>query len=310
MDELLLFTIVFSAVIFIGIMFSAWYRYLTEKEKVQDYLVDVADMPMQTTNVIKKSLLQRVLERLLVYADDFSDIGERFNFFSESDDVSRWLIHANHPLNLTVKRFQGFKIVLFIIGLIAGIITVIIDFPFSYLLVVILPIVGFFYPIIWIRNKAKKRQAELSYALPDFLDMVSVNLKAGASLDQALNQISSYFEGPIKDEFARFNQRLQLGIPREEAYRELIDRTDVPEFEMVIKALIRGAQLGVPVSKTFETQSMEIRRLRKEKVKELAAKAAPKVTMITTFIVMPTAFILIGGLVLLNVFSDIKSGFF
>src|SRR5699024_6737353 len=192
-----------------------------------------------------------------------------------------------------------------LIGLFSGIIAFIIGFPLGQYLFIILPFVGFFQPIFWVKKKAQLRQEELGYALPDFLDMVSVTLKAGASIDQAFKEISTYFDGPIKEEFARFNQRSQLVISREELYKELIERTDVPEFQTVIKSLIRGAHLGVPVATTFEIQSAEIRKLRKEKVKELAAKASPKVTMVTTFVVMPTAFILIGGLMLLNIIYKI-----
>lgn len=305
MEELLL-SIILLFIILFGITMSAWYRYVTEKTTVKNHLKKVAYV--EGKEIVKKpSLIEKLISKLLRYADDFSDIGERFNFYSETDDIAKWLIQANHPYNLSPQRFQGLKIVLTIIGFFIGIIAFVIGFPFGQFLFLILPFVGFFSPIIWIKGKAKKRQEELSYSLPDFLDMVSVTLKAGASLDQAFQEISSYFEGPIKEEFGRFNQRIRLGIPREELYHELIARTDVPEFQKVIKSLIRGAQLGIPVATTFEIQSDEIRVLRKERAKELAAKASPKVTMVTTFIVMPTAFILIGGLVLLNIISNITN---
>ncbi|MFC4403105.1 type II secretion system F family protein [Gracilibacillus xinjiangensis] len=299
----LIMIIAILSILLLGISLSAWYRYLGQKDEVKARLQEANYGGKEEQK--KQPIFHKIVAKILTLADDFSEIGERFNFFSETDDVAKWLIQANHPYSLTVKRFQGLKIVLTLIGFFSGIIAFLIGFPFRQFLIVILPFVGFFGPIIWIKNKAKKRQDELSYALPDFLDMVSVTLKAGASLDQAFKEISNYFEGPIQEEFSRFNHRANLGIPREELYLELINRTDVPEFQTVIKSLIRGAELGVPVATTFEIQSAEIRQLRKEKVKELAAKASPKVTLVTTFVVMPTAFILIGGLLLLNIIYDI-----
>ncbi|SES21581.1 tight adherence protein C [Gracilibacillus ureilyticus] len=298
------------SILLLGVSLSAWYRYIGQKNEVKTRLKEANDSENQELEK-KQSLLHKIFAKILTFADDFSEIGERFNFFSETEDVEKWLIQADNPYDLTVKRFQGLKIALTLIGFFTGVLAFLIGLPFRQFLVVILPFIGFFGPIFWIKNKAKKRQEELSYALPDFLDMVSVTLKAGASLDQAFREISRYFDGPIQEEFSRFNHRANLGIQREELYLELINRTDVPEFHTVIKSLIRGAELGVPVATTFEIQSAEIRQLRKEKAKELAAKASPKITLITTFVVMPTAFILIGGLLLLNIIYEVlDSGIF
>lgn len=302
MENMIVYIIVLCLILF-GIALAASYEWMQQKAAVKGHLKVIASVEEITTK--KQSRFGKILAKILVYADQFSDIGERFNFYSESEDVKKWLIQANHPLDLSVKRFQGLKIILMVLSLFLGMVAFIIRFPLGEFMFIILPFVGFFLPIIFVKRAAKKRQENLSYDLPDFLDMVSVSLKAGASLDQAFREISSYFEGPIREEFFRFNQRAQLGIPREELYQELIERTDVAEFQMVIKSLIRGAQLGVPVATTFEIQSVEIRKLRKERAKELAAKASPKVTMVTTFIVMPTAFILIGGMVLLNIIYKI-----
>ena len=44
-----------------------------------------------------------------------------------------------------------------------------------------------------------------------------------------------------------------------------------------------------------------MRKLREEQVKELAAKASPKVTLVTTtFIVAPVSILMIAGLMILN----------
>nr|WP_255433770.1 type II secretion system F family protein [Brevibacillus sp. LEMMJ03] len=140
-----------------------------------------------------------------------------------------------------------------------------------------------------------------------------MTLQAGVSLDQSLRSVIQFFPGPLQEEFSRFNQELDLGVPREKAYEQLLRRNDNPEFQMLIKALIQGMRLGVPIAVTFKIQSENMRRIRKELIKEKAAKASPKVTLITTFVVAPTAIALIGGLMVLNIlentsmFSDMLS---
>jgi len=162
--------------------------------------------------------------------------------------------------------------------------------------------VGYFLPILYLKTRVRRRQEQLRYDLPDFLDTVSVSLQAGLGLDQTLQEVTRYFDGPLREEFSRYQQEISLGVPRENAYRNLLKRNDNPEFQRLIKALIQGMKLGVPIATTFKIQADEMRRIREEQVKEKAAKASPKITLITTFIILPTAVLLIGGLMIMNMF--------
>ncbi|WP_156289402.1 type II secretion system F family protein [Oceanobacillus salinisoli] len=287
---------------FIGLGLKYGYEYtvyisdLKKRAKEDHYREDIFGK--------KQTRKEKLLTRVFHFADDFSTIGQRINFYSEDHDVEKWLTEAGHPYRLTTERFQGLKIFFMIIGLIIGGLAMIFRFPFAELTVIIYPIVGYLAVIFWIKSKAKKRQEELTYQLPDFLDTMSVTLKAGVNLDQALRDIVPYFEGPVQEEFGRFIQEVQMGVPRASAYRMLLERNTSKEFQLLIKALIQGGKLGIPISKTFHQQSIEMRKLKKELIKEQAAKASPKVTLITTFVVLPSALVLIGGLMVMNMFNQ------
>lgn len=287
---------------FIGLGLRYGYEYtvyksgLKKKTKEEHYIENIFEK--------KQTRKEKLLTKVFHYADDFSSIGQRINFYSEDHEVEKWLTEAGHPYGLTTERFQGLKIFFMIIGLIVGGIAMILRFPFSELTIIIYPIVGYLAVVFWIKSKAKNRQEELTYQLPDFLDTMSVTLKAGVGLDQALRDIVPYFEGPVKEEFGRFIQEVQVGVPRSAAYRMLLERNTSKEFQILIKALIQGEKLGIPISKTFHQQSLEMRKLKKELIKEKAAKASPKVTLITTFVVLPSALVLIGGLMIMNMFSQ------
>jgi tight adherence protein C len=64
--------------------------------------------------------------------------------------------------------------------------------------------------------------------------------------------------------------------------------------------LLQGLKLGVPIATTFKVQAEDMRQFREEQVKELAAKASPKVTLVTTFVVAPVSILMIAGLMILN----------
>lgn len=284
------------------------YHHMQRKEKVTDYLEDTVFIDMSKKKS-KNTFLEKVTKKIISYADDFSPMGQRINFFSEEHDVKNWLQKAGFPLDLTVEKFQGIKMFFAFSGMIVGVAFIILRMPLASIGLVLFPIIGYFIPIIILKNRAKVRQEQLRYDLPDFLDTISVSLQAGVSLDQALREVIKFFDGPIHEEFSRFIHELDLGVLRETAYRNLLNRNDNPEFQALIKSLIQGMQLGVPIATTFKMQANDMRVLRQEQVKEKAAKASPKITLITTFIVMPTSIFLIGGLMIMNMFMGDDSVF-
>lgn len=303
MDALILVCIILFWFMFVLGM-RHLYVYLQKKQELQVHLNESVAQFEQSFRK-KETLTSKILKKVLKYGDDFSSIGQRVNFFSEEKDVEDWLRKSGNRLELTVERFQGIKIYLAFLGLVIGIILFIIQFPLSQFAVALFPVIGYFIPIILLKNQAKKRQEELRYDLPDFLDTVSVSLQAGIDLDKALREVIQFFDGPLQEEFSRFLYEINLGVPREEAYRQLMERNSNPEFQSLIKSLIQGLKLGVPIATTFKIQADDMREIRKEQVKEKAAKASPKITLITTFIIAPTAMLLVGGLMVMNLlFGD------
>ncbi|MCI1591752.1 type II secretion system F family protein [Heyndrickxia oleronia] len=277
-----------------------YYVFSREKRELLEHISDVTYTDVFEKKTKKKNRRGRLIQKLTKYAEDFSDLGQRVNFFSENHDVENWLRKSGNSYNLTVERFQGLKIFLLIVGFFGGVLSLIIGLPFSQYSIIFLPILGYFLPIIVVRNQAKKRQQLIRKDLPDFLDTISTSLQAGINLDQALREVIRFFDGPLREEFSRFNYEIELGVQRETAYRNLLSRNDNTEFQSLIKSLIQGQNLGVPIATTFKIQAEDMRKLREEQVKELAAKASPKVTLVTTFIVAPVSILMIAGLMILN----------
>lgn len=293
---ILLIVLLFLLFFLIGLV--QLYTYSQEKKRLVSHVEDVVLNEQRLKK--RETLFVKLVKRLTKYADDFSSLGQRINFFSEDHEVEVWLRKAGSPFDLTVERFQGLKIFFALTGFIAGFVLLIIGFPLSQYGLIFLPLIGYFTPILLLKQQGKKRQDQLRYDLPDFLDTISVTLQVGIGLDQSLREVIKYFEGPLHEEFTRFNQEIDLGVPREQAYRSLLQRNDNPEFQTLIKSLIQGMKLGVPIATTFKLQADDLRTLRKEQAKEKAAKASPKITLITTFVVAPTAIIMIAGLMIMN----------
>ena len=295
--------------VFFTLALRYYSQYLKQKKGLLDHLSRVVEPELNLASMQRKKRTAKWFDRITKYADDYAELGQRINFFSENRDIEELLRKAGRPLNLSVERFQGLKIFLTITGFFAGLLLLVIGFPLSQYSIIFLPLIGFLAPIFLLKRKAKQRQDELRLDLPDFLDTVSTSLQAGVSLDHTLREVIRYFDGPLHEEFSRFNQEIDLGVPREMAYRGLLERNDNPEFQSLIKSLIQGLRLGVPIATTFKVQADDMRSLRQEKVKELAAKASPKVTLVTTFIVVPVSLLMIAGLMVLNLIYGENSVF-
>ena len=306
MDGIIALTVLLS-LLAVAVALRSSYVYGRERRKLKEQVEESLFIYDSFHRKITRK--EKLVAKMFKFADDFADLGQRINFFSENEDVKKWLIKAGYPYELSIERFQGLKIFLMIVGFFTGGISLILLLPFSQFMIILLPIFGYFAPILWIRSKAKSRQEEISYRLPDFLDTMSVTLQAGVAMDQAIRDIVPYFEGPVKEEFGRFIQEISVGVPRAEAYRTLLIRNDSKEFQILIKSLIQGERLGVPIADTFKQQAEEMRKLKKEMIKEKAAKASPKVTLVTTFIILPSSLVLIGGLMMINMFNQNKGIF-
>lgn len=298
MDGIILISIILFWV-FLLISFINIYNYTKEKEALNIHLNEL----IVTTQYVKskrKSLDERIIRYLIKYANDFSTLGERINFYSETDDIEVLLQKSGNPYRLTTSEFQGMKIVGVIIGFGIGVIFFFLGLPLANVSVIALPILGFLAPIYLLKRTARNRQSLLRRDLPDFLDTMSISLQAGSGLDHSIKEIIHYYPGPIEEEFSRLLSEIDLGMPREIAYQQLLNRNDNEDFQYFIKALVQATRLGVPISRTFKEQADEIRAITLEQVKEKAAKASPKVTLVITFILAPLIMLMVLGLVILN----------
>ncbi|MDZ5713683.1 type II secretion system F family protein [Jeotgalibacillus haloalkalitolerans] len=299
MDALIILCIVlFWFLVLLGL--RNWSVYIKEKRELLLHISDVTMVDAFEKKEKKRKQRAGFIDKATKFADEFADLGQRINFFSVNQDVADWLKKSGNPYELTVARFQGLKMMLMTVGFFLGMFFFFLGLPLSQFGIVLTPLLGYFLPIIVIRQQVKQRQQALRMDLPDFLDTVSTSLQAGVSLDQALREVIRFFDGPLREEFTRFIQEIDLGVQREHAYRNLLERNSNQEFQQLIKSLLQGMKLGVPVASTFKLQAEDMRQLREEQVKELAAKASPKVTLVTTFIVAPVSILMVAGLMILN----------
>lgn len=149
--------------------------------------------------------------------------------------------------------------------------------PLGPFALILLPISGFCWPLLWLRTKVRRRQQAISVALPDLLDMLAVCVSAGMGFDVALTLLAERGEGPLYEELDRLLRELRIGEPREQAFRHLSERNSSEALRSFVDALLQAEELGSPIAATLERQAEDLRIYRRHRAREQGAKAATKI---------------------------------
>lgn len=129
-------------------------------------------------------------------------------------------------------------------------------------------------PRLILRYLRIKRLAKFNEQLEDALGSMSSALKAGFSINQALESIADENRPPISIEFRLLVQELRLGVPLEDALDNMCKRIESEDFELVAVAIITARQTGGELTSVLERLASVIReRLRiHRKVSALTAQ--------------------------------------
>ena len=215
-----------------------------------------------------------------------------------TESVKHRLMLAGNPSGMEAGRFLIIKfLTAFGIGGLFTAVSVIRPLSGSTWLLVVLPLVilGFFLPDLWLASRASDYRLALRRALPDMLDMLTISVEAGLGFDQAIAKIVRNTSGPLAEQFGRMLQEVQAGVSRSDALRHLAQRTEVPELNGFIMAIVQAEVFGISVSSVLRTQAAEMRLKRRQFAEEAAQKAPVKLVFPLVLCIMPATLIVILG---------------
>ena len=160
---------------------------------------------------------------------------------------------------------------------------------------VVLLLVGWMFPRMWLKGKLKARQKKVQRGLPDAMDLVTTCVEAGLGLDAALSRVAEKTEGPFARELQVMMRDVALGKLRREAMQELADRIGVEELTSFVTSIIQAEQLGVGVAQVLRVQSDQMRTKRRQKAEKSAHEAPIKMLFPLVLFVFPSFLIVILG---------------
>lgn len=157
---------------------------------------------------------------------------------------------------------------------------------------------GYFFPTLILSHLIDSRQKKIKRALPDALDLLVVCVEAGQGLNAAMKRVSDDFmvsSPPLAKELNLVNLEIGAGLEREQALRNLADRTGVEELASLCSILIQSDRFGTSVATALKVQSETLRTTRRQKLEELAAKTPVKLIFPLILFIFPAIMVVILG---------------
>ncbi|WP_147819694.1 type II secretion system F family protein [Salidesulfovibrio onnuriiensis] len=169
---------------------------------------------------------------------------------------------------------------------------------------------GMYLPDFWLRSRRKKRLTSITNSLPDSLDLLVVCVESGMGLDQAITRVSEEIapsSPELSEELYLLTLELRAGKKRSEALKSLSRRVGLDDLNSLVTLLIQADIFGISVGKTLRVYSDAMRKKRRQKAEEAAAKLPVKLMLPLILFILPALFLTIlgpAGLMLADLFKN------
>lgn len=212
------------------------------------------------------------------------------------------LDRAGRPGGLSVEAYVGRQAAIGALSLMTALLLVLAG---AALLGVLLVLLGALLSWIWVSRTGRQRQERIERDLPDFLDVLSVTVRAGLTYRVALSRVAESLGGPLGEEIVTTLRQMDLGATRREAFLNLAERNDADMLRSYVTAQLQAEELGVPLADALVDITRDMRRAAAQGARRRAQRATPRVSLIVTTVILPASIILL--LVALFLGTDLQN---
>ena len=272
---------------------------VAERRQAYRTLQAIRAVELRPADLRNRELARPARERLVkpLYNTALT-VARRFTPAGARDAIRRKLVMAGSPFGWDPDRVLVAKVACLTGGTVLGVLFLAV-FSFAWPLRVLgflaISLLGYWLPNIVLTNAVQRRQSEVRSALADSIDLLTICVEAGLGFDAALAHVSKNTSGPLADEFYRTLQEVQLGRSRNEAMRNLADRSNIPELRAFVLAMVQADIFGVSVANVLRVQAKDMRIKRRQLAEERAMKVPIKVLFPVLFCIFPALFVVILG---------------
>jgi tight adherence protein C len=240
----------------------------------------------------QREQIQELLERL----------GSQLKGRGPDEAATRALLtHAGYRSAGAVAIYAGAR--LLGAGVMAGAAVVILPMfgwgtGITTLAAVYVALIGYLLPLVVVRSRARRRQKDITLTLPDALDLLVVCVEAGLGLNQAFVRVADEIH-PLSEitaaEFHMMNLEIRAGTARDQALRNLFERTGVEDVRMLTNIMIQADRFGTSVANALRVHAETLRDKRRQRAEEAAAKTTIKMVFPLVLCIFPAIFVVLVG---------------
>lgn len=176
------------------------------------------------------------------------------------------------------------------------------------MILLLLASIGYYLPNMVLSHMTTRRQRELSEALPDALDLMTVCVEAGLGLDAAMARAASEIglrSKALEEELNLVALELRMGVKRELALRNLALRTGVDDVSSFVAMLVQSDRFGTNVAEALRVHAETMRTHRRLRAEETAAKIALKLLFPLIFFIFPSLMLVLMGPAMINIYRTL-----
>ena len=162
---------------------------------------------------------------------------------------------------------------------------------------------GYYLPKYYLIKKTTARQLRITWGLADAMDLMVVAVEAGLGLNASLNRVAEELKilhPDLHKELELVNLEIRVGRSREEALRNLSERTGVDDIRSFVALLIQADRYGSSIAKAVRIFAESLRTKRRQRAEQASAKAALKLLFPLTLFLFPVIILVVLGPALLN----------
>ncbi len=203
------------------------------------------------------------------------------------EGLKQWIQHAGLEISPLILIAAGLTLG---IGLTFVLFSVV-HFPFL-ISALISCVFAFMTPWAVIAFLTMRRKNEFMESFPVSLDVMRRALRAGYSVDRALEMVAEQQKGMVGDIFHTVSHKMHLGEPVETVLADMSNKVGFDEFRMLSIVLVLQRETGGSLAEATENFSKIIRARQslRKKIKALSAEVR-----VTAMILSAIPFFILGG---------------
>jgi tight adherence protein C len=219
----------------------------------------------------------------------------------KAQELKRRLINAGHYGERAITTFIVFKVA-------TPLLLPLFSLPILFFgnvsptwkpLLIYAPIgLGFYLPNLILNHQIRARQEKINDGLPDALDLLVVCVESGLGLNAAMKRVADdckHNNPVLSQEFNLVNLEILAGLDREQALRNLSERTGVEDLSTLCAILIQADRFGTSIATALRVQSDTMRTNRRQRLEEKAAQTPVKLIFPLLLFIFPALMVVIIG---------------